>query len=170
MIQVGHDPRMAEFEYREANAQDIPGMAEVRAGDWGSEEFWRERIAQYLAGNSHPQHALAPRIAFVCLDGERVVGLIAGHLTRRFNCDGELQWISVRPEYRGRGIASQLFILLAQWFAAQGAHRVCVDVEPSNAPARRFYAGHGALDFKPNWMVWEEIRTASAKPPRGANI
>jgi ribosomal protein S18 acetylase RimI-like enzyme len=157
-------------QYRRASLEDVAGMAEVRAGDWGSEEFWRERIAKYLAGESHPQRALAPRVAFVCVDAERVVGLIAGHLTRRFNCAGELQWISVRPEFRGRGIASQLFLLLADWFAAQGALRVCVDVEPSNATARRFYAGHGAVDLKPSWMVWADIRKPSESGSQGEDM
>jgi GNAT superfamily N-acetyltransferase len=161
---------MQQLEYRQASAKDVPGMAEVRAGDWGSEEYWRERIAQYIAGESGPQRALAQRVAFVCLEGGRVVGLIAGHLTRRFNCDGELEWISVRPQYRGHGIASQLFLCLVEWFAARDAHRVCVDVEPSNAVARRFYAGHGATDLKPSWMVWDDIQSASTPPSGKAKI
>src|SRR5579862_6352271 len=94
--------RTTAFIYRQATPDDIPGMAEVRAGDWGSEPYWRERIARYLAGELHPREALPSRIAFVCADGERIAGLIAGHLTRRHGCGGELEWISVRPEYRGR--------------------------------------------------------------------
>jgi hypothetical protein len=41
--------------------------------------------------------------------------------------------------------------------AAFGSRRVCVDVEPANDVALRFYARHGAVDLKPHWMVWEDI-------------
>jgi ribosomal protein S18 acetylase RimI-like enzyme len=143
--------------YKPAEPSHIAAMAEIRAGDWGSEEFWRPRIAAYLRGESHPQHARASRIAYVAVEGERVVGLVAGHLTRRFQCDGELEWISIRPEYRGRGIADALLRLLARWFLEQAARRICVDVEPTNAVARRFYGRNGAVDLKPSWMVWEDI-------------
>jgi GNAT superfamily N-acetyltransferase len=148
---------MAELAIRVAVPADIPAMAEIRAGDWGTADYWRERIEQYLDCDANPQRALRDRVAFVCLEGERVVGLVAGHLTRRFGCDGELQWISVRPESRRHGVASGLFRLIAEWFVEHGARRICVDVEPSNTTARAFYARHGAEHLKPSWMVWKDI-------------
>lgn len=143
--------------YRQAELSDVPGMARVRANDWGSEEYWRERIQQYLGDHLHPQQALAPRAGFVCVDGDQVVGLIAGHLTHRFGCDGELEWISVSPAYRGQKLASGLLRLLAEWFVAEGARWICVDVDPANEPARRFYAAMGAYDLRPHWMAWKDI-------------
>jgi predicted GNAT family acetyltransferase len=86
-----------------------------------------------------------------------VVGLVAGHLTRRFGCAGELQWISVRPEERARGIASALLCCLATWMVAHEARRVCVAVESSNANARRFYTNRAATSLTSHWMVWEDI-------------
>jgi hypothetical protein len=82
--------------FRKAELSDIAGMARLRANDSGSEEYWRDRIQRYLIGQLHPRQALAPRVGFVCVDGEQIVGLVAGHLTRRFGCDGELEWISVK--------------------------------------------------------------------------
>jgi len=149
---------MSHLLYRQANLDDAPAMAQLRSGDWETEEYWSPRIRAYMAGNSHPRQASALRIAYLCLDGDVVVGLIAGHLTRRFGCDGELQWISVRPQYRGSGVASQLFRRLAEWFVEHQAHRICVDVQPTNEVARRFYRRHGAKDLKPSWMVWKDIR------------
>lgn len=134
-------------------------MARLRANDWGTEEYWRERIRLYLTGQLDPKHALASRVGFVCVDGEQIVGLIAGHLTRRFGCDGELEWISVDPAYRGQKIGSELVRLLAEWFVAQNARFICVDVEPSNETGRRFYAANGAYDLKPHWMAWKDIGT-----------
>jgi ribosomal protein S18 acetylase RimI-like enzyme len=145
--------------YRRAQPSDIPAMARLRANDWGSEEYWRDRIEQYLSGQLDPKHALASRIGFVCADGEQIVGLIAGHLTRRFGCDGELEWISVDRAYRGQKIGSELLLKLAEWFVAQNARFICVDVDPANETARRFYAAHGAYDLKPHWMAWKDIET-----------
>jgi len=143
--------------YRKAELSDIPGMARVRANDSGSEEYWRERIQLYLTGQLHPQRALAPRVGFVCVDGEQIVGLVAGHLTRRFGCDGELEWISVSPAYRGQRIGSSLLLKLAEWLIAEGARFICVDVDPANEPAWKFYAVNGAYHLKPHWMAWKDI-------------
>jgi ribosomal protein S18 acetylase RimI-like enzyme len=114
-------------------------------------------MARYLAGEHHPQHALMPRVLYVALEGETPVGYIAGHLTRRYECDGELQWIYVLPERRGSGVALELLRLLAAWFVEHKASRICVDVTPTNTPARRFYARHGAVTLKPYWLVWDDI-------------
>jgi ribosomal protein S18 acetylase RimI-like enzyme len=149
---------MVEVRYRRARRSDIPAMAEIRAADWGTEDYWQHRILQYLTHELYPREALRPRVSFVCVERKRIVGLIAGHLTRRFGCDGELEWISIRSQYRGRGIASELFRHLAEWFVAHDARRVCVDVEPSNQIARRFYARRGAENLKSHWMVWKDIR------------
>ena len=123
----------ANVLYRQARHSDIPMMAEIRAADWGTEEYWSERILQYLTHKLHPRDALRPRVSFVCVEHQRVVGLIAGHLTRRFGCDGELEWISVRLECRSRGIASELLCRLAKWFVAHHARRVCGRPALSNA-------------------------------------
>lgn len=155
----------ATFSYREAQQSAIAEMAEIRAADWGTEEYWRERILQYMAGKLHPRDALPARVSFICVEHERIVGLVAGHLTRRFGCDGELEWISVRPEYRHRGIASQLLRCLAEWFLAQNATSVCVDVEPSNHAARHFYACNGAENLKPHWMIWKNIGVVVGENP-----
>lgn len=151
--------------YRQAELSDVPAMARLRAQDWGSEEYWRERIQLYLCGQLDPKGARPSRAGFVCADEEEIVGLIAGHLTRRFGCDGELEWISVGAAYRGQKIGSGLLKKLAEWFAAQGARFICVDVDPANEPARRFYAAHGAYDLRPHWMAWEDIATVCDHVP-----
>lgn len=145
--------------YRKIQLSDVAGMARLRANDSGSEEHWRERIQLYFTGQHHPQKALAPRAGFVCVDGDQVAGLVAGHLTLRFGCDGELEWISVSPAYRGQKIGFGLLRMLAEWFVAQNARFVCVNVDPTNEPARRFYAANGAYDLRPHWMAWKDIGT-----------
>jgi GNAT superfamily N-acetyltransferase len=116
------------------------------------------RMAAYLDGHHHPRQALLPRVAFVALVGTTVVGYIGGHLTRRYQCDGELQYLFVAPQYRRTGIASELLRLLAPWFAHEGARKVCVNVDPDNGGARAFYTLHGAISLHPFWLVWNDIR------------
>jgi ribosomal protein S18 acetylase RimI-like enzyme len=149
------------FEYRPIRESDVPQLAVIRAADWGDEEYWRQRISQYLSGDANPKDAQCSRTSFVCAHGQDLVGFIAGHLTRRFNCNGELQWISVRQDYRRRGIGAKLLGCMAEWFVAHHAYRICVDVEPSNEAARRFYRRYGAENLKPHWMVWADINVLS---------
>ena len=150
--------------YRNANDSDIAAMAKLRAASWGDEEYWTKRIRGYMECEIYPQKALKPRVSYVAVEKKKVVGLIAGHLTRRYECDGELEWIDVVAERRGSGIATGLLERLAKWFVEKKALKVCVDVQPANTAARRFYARHGAEDLNPHWMIWKDIRKALANP------
>lgn len=141
-------------------------MARIRAAEWETEDYWNNRIAAYLGGKLNPQYALGPRIGYVSCENDRVAGFVAGHLTRRHSCDGELEWINVVPEHRGRGVATELLRLLARWFIERKAFRVCVDVQPSNIAARRFYKRHYAEDLNPHWLVWNDIRVLSTRTRR----
>ena len=149
---------MRAVHYRLAEKADIPAMGRIRAAEWETEEYWRVRISRYLNCELHPEQALMPRVSYVALEAESLVGFIAGHLTRRYACDGELEWINVIPECRGSAVASELLRLLAAWFAVQKASRICVDVEPNNTTARRFYKRYGADDLNEHWLVWNDIK------------
>lgn len=154
---------MCHFAYREVRPSDISTMARIRAAEWETGEYWLGRITAYLAGKLDPQKTLKPRIGYVALEGDLIVGFTAGHLTERHSCDGELEWINVTPERRGTEVAGELLRLLAAWFVAQKALRVCVDVEPTNTIARRFYKRYGAEDLKPHWLVWNDVRVVLDK-------
>jgi ribosomal protein S18 acetylase RimI-like enzyme len=149
---------MATVHYRLADKSDVPAMARIRAASWGTQEYWEVRISGYMDRKLHPQQALMPRVSYVALENDAVAGLIAGHLTRRHKCDGELEWIDVISECRGSGVASELLRLLAAWFVGQKASRICVDVQPTNTVARRFYMRHGAVELNPYWLVWSDIK------------
>ena len=138
-------------------------MAQIRSAEWGTEDYWKTRIGRYMRGEHDPQNALKPRILYVAAQNFAVVGFIAGHLTRRYECDGELQWINVIAEERNTGIAAALFGLLAQWFASQRAFRICVDVDPENIVARNFYIKHGATELNRHWLVWNDVRSIEHK-------
>ncbi len=143
------------MKYPQARPSDIPAMARIRAAEWGTEEYWSYRISGYMNGTLHPQQALLPRIIYIACEGNSINGFIAGHLTRRFNCEGELQWINVIPAYRGKGIAEELLYLLARWFGEQKVKRICVDA--GGDIARRFYLRHGANELNHHWLIWDDI-------------
>ena len=116
------------------------------------------RFRRYLAGEHHPQQAEVDRVAFLASASESLIGFVAGHKTKRFGCSGELQWLLVSPEHRDGRVADKLLHYLVDWFVARGALRVCVNVEPENIRARRFYARHGATSLSEHWMIWDDVR------------
>jgi len=143
--------------FRTPVERDVAALALLRSANWGSSSYWHERIAGYMNGECHPRLALAPRTVIVAEAAGTIVGFIAGHLTRRFDCDGELEWIDVVAERRNAGVATVLLRRLAVWFRDQQARRVCVDVDAANVAARAFYRKHGAVDLQGNWLVWPDI-------------
>lgn len=157
-------PTLEEVLYRPATLRDVSAMAQLRSEQWGNAPDWEGTVAAYLSGEHHPRQARLPRVAIVAEEEGEIVGFIAGHLTGRHRCDGELQWINVSASQRRHGVASELLQHLAQWFMENDARRVCVDVQPRNATARAFYARHGAEPLNDHWMVFQDI--ASALHPR----
>lgn len=152
---------------RPATNADIPAMAAIRAAESQSQEFWERRIAGYLAGTHNPQQALPERAAFVAEEAGAIAGFVAGHRTRRYHCNGELEWINTAAAHRGQGIAAALLARMAAWFVAQQALRVCINVAPDNAPAVAFYRRHGAQPLDEFFMEWPDIRGCQVPGARG---
>ena len=148
---------MVRAVYRVAEKRDVLAMARIRAAEWETQAYWQRRIAGYMDLEVHPRQALKPRVVYVAEQQSEVVAFAAGHLTRRFDCQGELEWINVATEARGCGLADELLRRVAGWFISQGAKRICVDVVPENTVARRFYARHGAREFRSSWLLWDDI-------------
>jgi len=143
---------------RPAEGTDIAAMAAIRTQEWGTEAYWVDRISGYMNGQSSPQQALPERTVYVAIEEGKLVGLVAGHRTRRLGCDAELEWVNVVPEKRGQGIADKLMAQMGAWFVEQDAGPVCVNVAPENATARKLYARWGAHELNKFWMVWDDAR------------
>jgi len=153
-------PAAEEVVFRPATLLDVAAMAQLRLGHWGNAPDWDYRLASYLSGEHNPRHARSQRVMIVAEQDDEVIGFIAGHLTRRYHCDGELQWINVSAAQRRHGIATELLRELADWFASNNAHKICVDVRPRNLEARAFYTRHGAEPLNDHWMVFPDIGSA----------
>lgn len=154
-------PRMLAITFRSASLADVPAMAGLREASGWAGGAGAETMGRYLTGAHHPQQALEPRAVFVADNAGAVVGFVAGHLTTRLGCAGELQWLLVAPAHRGGWVAANLLAALATWFMHQGATRVCVNVAPENVRARRFYARRGAVELSEHWMVWSDVTVAA---------
>lgn len=153
--------------YREGVLADVPALARIRATEWESEQYWTNRITGYIEGRLRPQKALAPRMVFVASQDGEIIGFVAGHLTRRFDCEGELEWIDVIRERRRQGIGSEMVRILARWFAKQDVRRVCVD--PGNPSARQFYAQLNAQNLNQHWLFWPDIASSLTAIPNGGS-
>ena len=147
---------MQVIKYREVKDEDVPMLAKFRSANNEEQIFWEQRITGYLKLTHHPQKALHERIIFVAEDNATIIGFIAGHLTRRFNCDGELQWINVIEKYRNKQIGFELLCVLNKWFIKHNAFKICVD--PGNEFARRFYKKYGAENLSNHWLFWKDVK------------
>jgi GNAT superfamily N-acetyltransferase len=146
-----------EVRFHQATSKDVPAMALCRQTEpaAGAPD---PRMASYFDGAHHPQEALLPRTGYVALKGERVVGYIAGHLTKRHGCDGELQYLFVEPAYRRQGFGTALLRLLAEWFRERGARKVCVGIANDSPPETKPFVEHlGALPLVKHWYAWDDI-------------
>jgi ribosomal protein S18 acetylase RimI-like enzyme len=143
------------INFREFADRDLLSLARLRSTSEHEIAFWQDRILKYLAGTHNPQKALSERVIYVAECNDLVVGFIAGQLTTRFDCQGELQWINISPEFQRKKLASKLVQLLAHWFIQRDAYKVCVD--PGTEVAEQFYAANGASKLNEHWMYWENI-------------
>jgi ribosomal protein S18 acetylase RimI-like enzyme len=139
-----------------AAGSDVSAMADCRQTDPSAGPA-DPRMAAYFSGQHHPQQALLPRVGYVALAGDVVIGYIAGHRTTRHGCAGEVQYLFVAPAYRRRGIATALLQLLAEWFQEQAGQRVCVCVDADSPAAQPFYESVGASPFRKYWYAWDDI-------------
>ena len=139
---------IAGIRFRETTTADVPAMELCRLAD-PIDGLADPRMAAYFDRQHHPQQALLPRVGYVALANDTVIGYIAGHRTTRHGCSGEVQYVFVAPAYRRRGIGTALLQLLAEWFQAQAAQKVCVAVAADSPPeAQPFYERCWRLSVK----------------------
>jgi GNAT superfamily N-acetyltransferase len=145
-----------DIRLRIATSADVPAMVACRLTDSAAGRA-DPRVAAYFEGTHHPQDARLPRIGYVALARETVVGYIAGHLTTRHGCAAEVQYLFVASDFRRRGVATALLRLLADWFGKAGARKVCVCVDADSPAAKPFYESTGASPFRRLWYGWDDI-------------
>lgn len=149
--------RVHDLTFRAVSAPDVPAMTRCRQGEPAGGPV-DPRMSAYFEGLHHPQESLSPRTGFAAFDGDQVIGYIAGHRTKRHDCEGEVQYLFVAPAHRRRGIAGELLSLLADWFGAQGARQVCIAVAADSPPeCKPFVEELGARPLRRHWHAWDDI-------------
>ena len=146
---------MCEVSIRPAELGDIPNLVRLRLSGASDPERLTSAMSGYLTDDYSPSHALRDRAVFVATCPAGFCGYISGHRTNRFGLEGEVQWLNVDEEFRGKGVAALLLDQLFEWFEGQDIHRICVNVAPDNDVARRVYARYGAREFGEHWMIWD---------------
>jgi GNAT superfamily N-acetyltransferase len=154
------------IEFREAGLEDVNEIARVesetkRESDLAEPAIYdvqrlRSRGEGYVRRLRYAQHAEEPRILFAATMNGEMVGFIAGHFSRRYETEGELQSIHVLKDFQGRGVGAELLRRLAAWFVAHQRRTICVGIDPAS-PYKRFYEKHGARTINQHWLVWDDI-------------
>lgn len=81
-----------------------------------------------------------PDTSFVTYEDERLIGaILSGHDGRR----GYIYHTVVLPEYRGRGIGSDLVEAAVEALQKEGITRVCLNVIATNEQGKKFWTGKG---------------------------
>jgi ribosomal protein S18 acetylase RimI-like enzyme len=126
------------------------------------EVTWREHYPMYEELFRRPDTFL-----FLASDGDRLIGYALGHVTpveETWIADtwvtgkriGELESISVLPEYRGQGIGSRLLDEVDREFDSLSVEDVVIGLLPGNEGALRLYERHG---YRPNWLYLGRFRS-----------
>jgi ribosomal protein S18 acetylase RimI-like enzyme len=133
------------------HTESMPELAPFVSDD----ETWRERRKLYA-------ELLAKRDTVLLLAsvGEELVGYGLAHVMeladtwvadtwRTGDRIGEIESLSVLPQYRGSGLGSELLDMLESALREQGVRDLVLGVLPGNADAIRIYERRG---YRPTWM------------------
>jgi ribosomal protein S18 acetylase RimI-like enzyme len=77
---------------------------------------------------------------------------------------GEVESLSVLPEYRGRGLGSELLEQLHERLRDRGARDLVLGALPGNTDAIRLYERHG---YRPTWLYLSRLDGRDAAPVPG---
>jgi ribosomal protein S18 acetylase RimI-like enzyme len=65
-----------------------------------------------------------------------------------FDFYGEMNYMYIKPEFRGKGIASEFFRQAKKWFKQQGLKYLRLDVNINNKKTRKIYQKWGFNDYE----------------------
>jgi ribosomal-protein-alanine N-acetyltransferase len=98
-------------------------------------------------------------IAHRAMAGRALVGFI---LSRMAADEAEILSVAVAPARRGRGLSRRLLDLHLRRLAGIGVHRVFLEVDEGNLPARKLYARAGFRDVGRREAYYQDQRGRSA--------
>ncbi|WP_284012485.1 GNAT family N-acetyltransferase [Halobaculum litoreum] len=139
------------MDLRDATTEDVDGIRETAqasltasyghalSGDLiaGAVETWydAEEVAENLAGDD--------AVFVVAVEDGEVVGFVQSYLVERREPVGELDWLHVHPDHRGKGIGDDLLHRAETELLERGAERIEGRVLAANESGAEFYEGEG---------------------------
>ena len=122
------------IHFRQMTPEDAAGVELVEkasfAVPWSRQAFWQE------AASERAYYLLV-------LEDEKIIGYAGTWIILD---EAQITNVAIAPEYRGRGIGSQLMKELICQVKARGATAMTLEVRPSNAPAIALYTSFGFRD------------------------
>jgi len=144
------------YNVRTAELDDVERMQElsVKLSEWEEEEFdstinpdWNtsEEATEWF------EQRVYEGFAYVAVD-EEIVGYLIGAVngSEEYRDDltvAELESMYLHPDYRGRGIGTELAEKFQQDAEEKGADRLRVEVTADNQNGREFYKALGLTDY-----------------------
>lgn len=142
----------------ESKLKSFPELVEPHDIDFETRAY---RWKTWFAGQS-PVSAKPERVMFKAIDGDKITGYLAVHLTTRHNTDAEIQSFYVLKDYQRTGIGTTLLKHAVSWMINFDARSLCVGIAPEN-PYQQFYLKYGGSFLTPHWIIWDDIRGLKAK-------
>lgn len=121
---------------RPATAEDVAAVTALEQQLFGVDAWSPESVVQELTGDRR-------QAVVAVLAGEP--GLVGYAVTLRSDDVVDLQRVAVAPAHRRSGVARRLLGAVRR--AADGAHRMLLEVSADNAGALAFYAAEGFVEI-----------------------
>ena len=127
---------------------DAANVVELDVKCFGERDAWSIFAFQYAAQDSHAEYIVGE------LDGK----IIACAGARIFHDTAEIETFAVDPNFRRRGIGTELFSELLASIKVRGASFTVLEVRPSNTTAVNFYDKFGfrIVEREENFYVDED--------------
>jgi len=149
----------------QSKLRSIPDCLEDYEVDFPSRlARWQSYFLKQSPLTSKPE-----RIILKAVDGEEIIGYLAGHLTTRFGMDAEIQSFYILHEYQRQGIGTALLCRFSDWLKTHQGVSLCVGVLPAN-PYKAFYLKNGGKYLNEHWIIWNDVSvilSASGLPQAG---
>lgn len=139
------------MDIREATTKDIDGIREVAVASLGASygHVLDDNIIDAAVDRWYDPDHLADELAdedtvfIVGVEEDRVVAFVQSHTIERRERAGQIDWLHVDPDVRGRGIGEQLLARIEQELLDRSVERIEGRVLAANEAGGEFYAEHG---------------------------
>ncbi|MFC7097568.1 GNAT family N-acetyltransferase [Halobaculum marinum] len=143
------------MDLRDATTEDVDGIRETAlaslTASYGhalSEDLLADAVETWYDAEEVAENLTGEDAVFVVAveDGD-VVGFVQSYLSRRREPVGELDWLHVHPDHRGKGIGDDLLHRAETELLELGAERIEGRVLDANEAGAEFYEGEGFTDI-----------------------